>query len=84
MTLEAFKIGFQQRCSRVWSWSLILVVMFRRWKVWLKLTCSSLALSRCILMDSLDADVTICIVLGCGFSGVGKGWLRVRSQQFGG
>ena len=39
-------------------WSLILVVILMRWEVWLKLACSSLALSRCALMDSLDADVT--------------------------
>ena len=35
-----------------------MVVILRRWEVWLKLASSSLALSRCALMDSLDADVT--------------------------
>ena len=58
LTLEAFRIGFEWRCSRVWLWSLILVVMFRRWEVRLKLACSRLALSRCALIVSLDAVVT--------------------------
>ena len=54
-SLEAFRIGFDRRCLRVWSWSLDIVVMFRRWEVWLKLACSILAFSRCALIASLDA-----------------------------
>ena len=58
MTLEALRIGFERRYSRVCSRTLVIVVMFRRWEVWLKLACSILAFLRCALIDSLDAVVT--------------------------
>ena len=58
MTLEALRIGFERRYSRVWSRLLNIVVMFKRWEVLLKLACSILALSRCALIVSLDAVVT--------------------------
>ena len=58
LTLEALKIGFERRYSRVCSRTLDIVVMFRRWEVWLKLlklAYSILAFSRCALIASLDA-----------------------------